>query len=206
MRLSRSAVKRQKRIVMTAEKCFKPLYGKCTRTDETLYKDDCGLPVSPKDRAKLCQELGEDHYTYLVLSDGFCHEIIKVAQMHGHLYIERAQEHTSKEEWPCGTQLKFDWTRSGIAELKESEEVQEAECEELFTGKIKNGNCTVEFKDGVAIKETPNKNQIGDGCYDNPVITMEDGCIERIAEGSKAYRQTVCTCGGNPNRYCEKCG
>ena len=193
---------------MTVEKCFKPLYGKCTKTDEEMLKDDCGLPVSPKDRAKLCQELGEDYYTYLVLSDGFCHEIIKVGQMHGHLYVDRAQDGTTKEKWPCGTQLKFDWTRSGIQEMTEPESSEEECPEDLFTGEIKNGNCTVKFKEGVAVKSVPNKNQIQDGVYDEPVITMEDGCITCVQKKTKTVRyQSGCSCGKGPgpSGYCERC-
>ena len=188
---------------MTVRKCFKPLYGKCTRTDEDFHKDDCGVPVSDKDRAKLCQELGEDYFTYLVLSDGFCHEIIKVAQSHGMLYSERAQDNTSKEYWPCGTQLKFDWTHSGLMQMLKTKDKDADECpEELFTGEVKNGNCTIHFKEGVAVKSVPNKRQIADHCYENAVITMEDGCITRIAEGAESVRyQSVChtphngTCG-----------
>lgn len=178
-----------------ADKCFKPLYGKCTRTDEDFYKDDCGLPVSDKDRAKLCQELGEEYFTYLVFSDGFCHEIVKVYQSNGQLFTERGVDDTPTNYWACGTNLKFDWTRSGIKALSEyKSEEDEADCpEELFTGEIKNGNCTVRFKEGKAVESKPNKIQINDGCYTNPVITYEDGCPVRVAEGSDVTRyQSVC--------------
>lgn len=180
------------------DKCFKPLYGKCTTTNEVMLKDDCALPVSPKDKAKLCQELGDHSYTYLVLYDGFCHEIVKVGQMHNILYVERSQDGTTREEWPCGTQLKFDWTESGLRELKDKVK-EDDECpEKLFTGTIKNGNCTVYFEDGKAIKEKPNKHQIADACYTNPVIDMEDGCISRIGKGTSVTRyQSMCDCGMN---------
>jgi len=177
---------------MPAEKCFKPLYGFCTKTNEDLERDDCGLPVSDKVRAKLCQELGETHYTTMALHDGFCYEIVKVAQMNGHLYIERAQEGTEKHKVDCGTSLSFVLTASGLNNTKEPED---EECPgELFTGSIKNGNCTVYFKDGLAMVEKPNKNQLPDGCITNPVITMEDGCITKIAKGASITRyQNTCS-------------
>lgn len=185
---------------MTA-KCFKPLYGFCTCLSEDLDRDDCALGLPDKYSAKLRQLLGNGFYTYLVISDGFCHEIIKVECSQGILYIERAQDHTSKENWTCGDRVKFDWTLSGICDLKKVAEEEDEECPvELFTGEIKNGNCTVKFEDGIAVKNVPNKHQISDGCYDVPVVTYKDGCLVAIAEGSREVSYVSCD-----NGHCPKC-
>jgi len=175
-------------------KCFKALYGFCAATDERVERDDCALGFSDKIRAKLCQMLGEDYYTYLVLHDALDHEIVRLEQSHGLLSIHRAQDDTDKQAWPCGTLVKFDWVPSAITDAK-IEKVPEKCPEELFTGKIKNGNCTVHFKDGLAYKETVNKRQIQDGCYEEPVITYKNGCVTEIAEGTNGHLPPPGCCG-----------
>lgn len=172
---------------MLDDKCFKPLFRFCTATDVALERDDCALGLTDKVRAKLCQQLGDEFYTYLVLSDSLCHEVISVCYSEGLLFIERGLDATDARSWPCGTTLSFEATLSAWVDAKElvDETLDEEECpEELFKGKVKNGNCTVHFKDGKAIKEKVNKKQLHDGCYERPVITIKDGCLVDIAEGS----------------------
>jgi hypothetical protein len=186
------------------EKCFKPLYGFCTCLDEGLAKDDCGIGLPSKYRAKLIKELNTQYYTYLVIYDGFCHEVVRVGVLANNLFIDRGVDCTEAQSWDCGDAIKFDWTMSGIKELSDGlqkEEDEKEDCEETFTGSIKNGNCTVHFKDGVAIKETPNKVQIQDGCYDRPMPTYKDGCLVDLRNGMKPQNyQATCE-----KRTCERC-
>lgn len=168
-------------------KCYKPLYGLCTQLSVRLDKDEDVLQVPEKYLAKLCKELNNQYYTYLVISDGLCHEIVCVELIEGLLMLSRAIDDTDRQYWPCGAVVTFDGSvPSAIWDTKQQHiELPEHECpEELFTGTICNGNCTVHFKDGLAIKETPNKRQIADGVYDNPVPTYEDGKLVALAEGS----------------------
>lgn len=190
------------------ETCFKPVRGLKTCLEDDLLRDDCALDISKKHGTFLCQLLGDKYHTYLVLCDGVADEVIKVTQTRGLLTVARGQDDTCAYDWPCGTTVKFDWTESGIRELNKKAE-EDPECpEETFTGEIKSGNCTVEFKDGVAIKSKPNKYQIPDGCYTHPVPTYEDGCIIKIANGSEPTRYQP-TCGpqdscGKPSWYSDK--
>jgi len=176
-------------------KCFKAMYGFCSSVEEVIERDDCALTFSPKVTAKLCQALGEDYYTYVVLHDTMDHEIVRLEQNHGLLTIHRAQDDTGKQRWACGTQVKFDWVPSAITDAKAVISEPEECPEELFTGRIKNGNCTVHFRDGVAYKETVNKRQIANGCYEEPVITFKDGCIVEVAEGCNGYLPPPGCCG-----------
>lgn len=166
-------------------KCFKPLFRFCTVTDDALHRDDCAIALTDKARAKLCQQLGDDFYTYMVLSDSLCHEVISVCYSEGILFIERGLDDTDARSWPCGTSLSFEATLSAWMDSRKLVEIEPEECEEeLFSGKIKNGNCTVHFKDGVAVKEKVNKKQIPDGCYTHPIPTYKNGCLVEIAEGA----------------------
>lgn len=176
------------------EKCYKPLYGKCFCLTERHEKFDCALGVEPSVRAKLCQELGTDYYTYLVIYDGECHEIVKVEADNRLLYIQRGIDDTDKQAWPCGTKVKWDMTPSGMSDLasQQGKKLDEECPEKRFTGSIKNGNCTVYFKDGIAIEQTPNKHQIPDGCYTHPVPTYKDGCLVKIANGSPSVHMNTC--------------
>lgn len=181
---------------MTADKCFLPLYRFCASLDEDLSRDDCAIAFDDKTTAKLCQQLKDSFYTYLVLSDGLCHEVINICYEEGLLYIERGLDMSDKQSWPCGTKVSFEWTPSAIIDLKDAVEDEKEECpEELFTGEICDGNCTVHFKDGVATQMTVNKKQLVDACYENPVITIEDGKIKAIAEGANTYTSSVGCCG-----------
>jgi len=177
-------------------KCFKALYGFCASLEDSLDPDDCALTLSPKLTAKLCQQLGEDYYTYMVIHDHMCHEIVRLDQAGGLLYIERGVDDTEKQRWSCGNRVKFDWVGSALRDHQDKEIPEKSECpEELFTGTIKNGNCTVYFKDGLAVKEKPNKRQIPDGCWEEPVITTKAGCIVDMAEGSNGHLPPPGCCG-----------
>lgn len=180
---------------MTA-RCFKPLYGFCTHLDIKLDKDDFVINLPEREHAKLCKELGKDNYTYLVVSDGLCHEILQVWLCEGYMTIDRGVDGTDRGYWPCGASVKFDMVTSAIQDLMDQTiDLPDAECEpQLFTGTICNGNCTVHFEDGLAIKETPNKRQIADGCYDHPVPTYKDGKLVALAEGSPTFVDNGC-CG-----------
>ena len=181
---------------MFEDKCFKPLFGFCTCLYADLRKGDVVMALPPMESAKLCAMLGSDFYTYLILYDNGCHEIVKVCQKDGVLYVDRPYDATAEQEWSPGTDIKFDWALSAVKDLTElaSKEGEDDECpKELFTGEIKNGNCTVSFKDGLAVSEKATKRPVVDACYENPVITVEDGCIVAMAEGSPTIRRAT-TC------------
>ena len=167
-------------------KCFKPLYGFCAHLVNDLQKDDFVIDLPSKHRAKLCEQLNNQYYTYLVISDNLCHEIVCVELMEGLLKVDRAMDGTDKDRWACGAAVMFDMVPSAVYDMtKQVIEIPEPDCEpELYTGEICNGNCTVHFKDGLAVKETVNKRQIADGCYDNPVPTYRDGKLVALAEGA----------------------
>lgn len=172
---------------MQRDKCFKALYGFCSSLECPLERDDCAIKLDAKVHAQLCQMLGDEFYTYMVVHDGICHEILMVEYSEGLIYAERGIDDTKVACWPCGASIRFDWVASAIWDQNYAvKALEQPECpEELFSGKIKNGNCTVVFKDGLAVKETVNKHPIRKGCYDSPVITVDKhGCISDIGEGA----------------------
>ena len=191
------------------DKCFKPLTRLCIELEEPLEKDDCALGLSDKNRAKLCQLLGSEYYTYLTLSDGLCHEVVRVEQSKGLLFVERGFEDTNCQDWPCGTQLTHEVTYAGLLDMarKTNEKIESEKCpEERFTGEIKNGNCTVFFEDGVAVKEVPLKKQIPDGEYHNPSITYLNGCQVRVVNGKNKAAQLTHSCPKSTCDPCDTCG
>lgn len=182
---------------MAASKCFKPMFGFCASLEQRVENCDHAIRVGDREHSFLCKELNNQYYTYLVISDSLCHEIVCAELCEGLLVIDREIDGTARQYWPCGASVRYEATTSAIQDMSDMKvELPESECEEeLFTGEICNGNCTVHFKDGVAVKETPNKRQIQDGCYDNPVPTYEDGKLVALAEGSNPYINDNGCCG-----------
>lgn len=164
------------------------MYGFCTHLEDRLDKDDFAVVLPDKWHAKLCIELNNQYYTYLVISDGLCHEIVCVELENGFLVIDRGQDDTDRQAWPCGAAVKFDTVPSGFYDMVTAKDYKEDSleegCETRFTGSICNGNCTVHFEDGIATEETPNKKQIADGTYDRPVPTYQHGKLVALAEGT----------------------
>lgn len=174
-------------------KCFKPLYGFCTQLLHDVARDDTAITLSPKHHAKISQELNSRYYSYLVLTDGLCHEIVNVELLGGLLVVCRQRDKTEAYSWPCGTAVRYDSVPSAIYDMTQMcVDIPKAECEEpLFTGEICSGNVIVHFKDGVATHETCNKNHIADGCYDHPVVTYRDGKLVAIGEGSNRIHHHI---------------
>lgn len=169
---------------MSAERCFKPMFRFCAELQYRLDKSDTALTLSEEQEANLCAALGESYYTYLILSDCFCHEVIRIAFINGLFTIERGVDDTDRQHWPCGTSVYYETTQSALEDMQmRARPEREEDCKERFTGEICNGNCTVHFEDGIAVKETPNKRQIPDGEYRHPILKFEDGKVTRAVEG-----------------------
>ena len=178
-------------------KCFKPMYGFCSQLEERVDKCDNVINLPAREYMHLCKELNNQYYTYLVISNALCHEIVCVELCEGRLTVDREVDDTSLQYWACGSSVKYDSVPSAIFDMANKViDLPEDECEpELFTGEICNGNCTVHFEEGIAIKETPNKRQIQDGCYDNPVPTYKDGKLVALAEGANRVLTDPGCCG-----------
>lgn len=171
------------------DKDFVPLYGACF----TLKRDlSCGvLTLELTDNQELCAKLNGG-YTYLVLTSHEypnCHEIVKVCQQNGALFLERGIDNTKERDWPCGAQAKYDTVPSGVWDMWQDvtryERTEDDECKSLYTGKFCMGRFDFSIKDGLITDCRPNKRDIANACFENPVITFDkNGCIESVAEGN----------------------
>ena len=171
------------------DKCFKHVHKFCTVLTEDLL---CGSErLHLKNEDELCILLGSNYYTYLTLTDGFAHEVVKVCVVNEKVYtVERGLDGTKDKYWPCSTEVTYDGTApSALVDLwrKADEDIPEDpyEPESLYSGHFCVGRFDYRVKNGKIVACRQNKNMLDENCYDNPVITVdEDGCISAIAEGS----------------------
>jgi len=91
------------------DKCFKHVHKFCTVLTEDLL---CGSErLHLKNEDELCILLGSNYYTYLTLTDGFAHEVVKVCVVNEKVYtVERGLDGTKDKYWPCSTEVTYDGT------------------------------------------------------------------------------------------------
>ena len=173
------------------DKCFKAATRFCSELSVQLPKHQNYLHLDEDAQHQLCYLLGDDNYTYLTLSDGKCVETVRLCVAREALYIDRGIDDTEARSWPCGTSITFEWAESAMIDLsiKANEYVpEEPECDKLFSGKVCVGRYDLVIEDGLIVSCRQNKNMLHEGCYESPVITIdEDGCVSAIAEGPTGY-------------------
>lgn len=173
--------------MLELEKTFKSVPLFVAQLTDTLERLGEYLALEARFGSKLCDALGSEHYTYLILGDGCDHEIVMVDAQNGFLHINRACENTARREWPCGTCIEFHFTEQSIADMLD--QAQPAPPEEIeepcgFNGVICVGKWDLHFENGWLAKREASTRDIPRGLVDNPVLCFDaDGCLESVGEG-----------------------
>lgn len=201
----------------TTQGLVKLPYGFCQTLAKQLEADTHELCLKDAGaQHKLCQLLGVDGYTHLVLSDGVCHEIVKIVCPDGKtLCLDREQEGTSALRWQACSKVTFEMTPGiTLAALMESKALDECvdddipdddspECEAVefcIPGYV------IKFEDGCLTKEEDCDTKIPDGAYTNPTLCFKDNKLVRVdsTRMHMTYEGSGCACSSSIECNCDK--
>ena len=173
------------------DKCFKELHRFCTHLAQPLRPN--GITLDTDDDDKICHALGNKHYTYLTVIGDCVHEVIRVCSVSGSLYVDRAIDETCMGDWPCGTEVSFEWNPSAIADqMRKADELipEEPECDEPYSGQFCMGRFNFIVRKGLIVDCKPNGRNIANDEFINPVVQFDkNGCIECVTEGPDKFLQ-----------------
>lgn len=207
-------------------------YGFCAKLGEdlspngTLAKLDGGMD-------DLCAQLAGDCYTYMIISDCFSHEIVKVTCSMNMLTVERGQQDTTARKWCKGAKFFFECTpqlaadqlacasedddsangiKSDSLEVTPDEDDPTKTCIELKDKLDKehtlcvNGYIYTYNKAGIlcGVKRDPDVPLIKDAKYVNATMCYKDGKLISIEDGGPTVANSS-KCGCNCCNKCDKC-
>lgn len=204
---------------------FIPLVGFKTQLEETLQVNDVVLPVSKNDMAYLSSKLGTDGYTYLMIKTAVASEIVKVTGIEScAVMIERAQEGTSAIVAKYDSCVKFEWTAQALSsfigegmggvtpavtEVKSGNECLTVDNENGVVTITKPEQTPISWRSGnknltqnkcgvVTAENVDAEKTLADGEYKNATITVKDGQIVAIKQGTNIVYSGggCCSCTG----------
>lgn len=186
--------------MLERKKFFKPLFMRRFKLKDTLEKQGSFLGLKQEDGIKLCEDLGTEFYTYLVLGDGCDHEIVKVESEQGYLKVTRAQECTERREWPCSTCVEFHLTEQGLIDMNNQalpEQPPEEKIKCGWNGTLCIGRFNYTVENGNIAEESLAKDRyIPEGPVYNPELCFDkNGCITNVQEGKPRVAQFKCAQG-----------
>lgn len=169
-------------------KYFEPLPMFQTTLTHALEHHDCLLPIDTINAIKLCDNLGTECYSYLVISDGCDREIVKVEEVKGHLILTRGLCETYKRGWPCGTRIEFHMIKWALYDMINQAVPKPPEEDTEICGLnevLCIGRWNYTFENGLLVKKECNNNRIPNDYVDNPMLRFdENGCLIEAGEGA----------------------
>lgn len=184
----------------------------CVYTTQAIDRSSLVLPLSPGDKTKLANALGQDDYTYFTLTTRQGAEIVKLYNSNGTIRMERGQGDSSPLAASAGSCLCFKYNKLILDEYMQglfepcqttivSDDLEitppeEGECEWTI-------NFTEEFKDrldGCCPEGDCPECNVVDGTYENATITIRNGRICEISQGRNIVYTggSCCGCGSEP--------
>lgn len=185
--------------------------GECFDFDEKLEANGDILPVSSASKARLCDKLGKEGWTYLTIKSPTGSEIVKVRCVDGDPVITRAQGGTtakvfSADRCACFVVNKpvlddwFDEAKFGGCKPKvvSGDDIIEVETSDngcTFTVKIDADYA--ECINTICNDDPCHPCVLPDGVYENATVTIIDGKVCGVANGTNIVYtgSSCCGCG-----------
>lgn len=189
---------------------YKPWYLGCTTLCRDISDDETALPLKDIFCKELCNILGSECHTYLVIDNGFKTETVRVTCEGGTPIMERGVEGRPRS-WFSGDNISWYMTTEAIKDCQacaiqeeEDEETPDIKSDSLEITQNEDGQWCIETKDasadgdcswtdcgyeyawdGTRVTKTalPATEVLRDGVYQNATIVVEGGCIKAILKG-----------------------
>jgi len=180
----------------------------CVTLTQKLTTSGTLLPVSPADKSKLCTLLGVNH-SYLTMSTPSGVEIVKVTCVDSEIVIVRAQGGTTAIVGPIGTCLCFkvnklvlDEYNPGVTPCALSFKTDTPDYIEIIAPEDDECEWTINIKqdfidrlDSCCPEDECGNCTVGDGVYENATVTIINGKICGISNGTNIVYQGGGCCG-----------
>lgn len=202
---------------------FKPLYGLCAKIECGLDETATSVRLQDNASEAICAQLHGGNHSFGILTNGIAHEQVKITCMSGHVLIERgvgARPWSACDklqfEWTpeaLAASVQEAASESGAAALcgivsdtLDITNPDPCDCEDSCTKRIELKSCdeippfvfgTKEYylEDGCwKIRNADPDMILTDGIYKNATVTVKDGKIIKVSEGTAIVKNSCSPC------------